>query len=45
MLAARIWFVRTDPLSGVVVTCDVYLPSGPTEHIVDLNDWLELHVE
>ena len=46
MFYTRIRFVRMDPVSGVVVaTRDVYLPSGPTSHIVDLNEWFESHVE
>ena len=46
MFYTRIRFMSMDPVSGVVVTTrDVYLPSGPTSHTVDLNEGFESHVE
>ena len=45
MFYDRIRFVHIGPVSGVVVaTRDVYLPSRPTSHTVDLNEWFESHV-
>ena len=45
MMYARVRFVRVNAETGdVVQEMQAFLPSGQSEHVVDLTDWFESHV-